>query len=359
MKWGDGVGLALVRSLRPEPLLATAEQIAEFEQDLLSEYVLARASAGVVDRTIRGEVDAVVELRRWFGRPLWEMQPQDLDRFLGHDQRAMAAGTKVRKAGAIAVYFEFLELRHRPEIHAATGHLVASPVDEMNRPKGGRGLHVHLPPPAAEVERLFGHWREELPTVRKYAPAVRNYTATRLTSLIGPRVSELCLLQIGDVRFDLGPFGKVLLRGKGRRGQKKERLIPLINGSRGLLEWWLSGPRWEFDERGDDPSAPLFPSERRYAGAVSARVSENALRTGLSEAVARHLPAWSGRVSPHVLRHFAASDLYAQGVNIIAIQDLLGHSWINTTMIYVHVNKTHIEDAWTAAGRRVAARFTG
>jgi site-specific recombinase XerD len=353
------VGLAVVKALRSGPLLETAEQIADFEQDLLSEYVLARASAGVADRTIAGEVEVVTELRRWFGRPLWQMQPQDLDRFLGRDQRAMATGTRVRKAQAIAVYFAFLELRHRPEIHAATGYLVASPVDEMNRPKAGRGMRVRVPPPAAEVERLFARWREELPAVRKYAPGARNYTASRLTSLIGPRVSELCLLQVGDVRFDLGTFGKVLLRGKGRRGQKKERLVPLINGSRALLEWWLAGPRWEFDDHADDPAAPLFPSERRHAGAVSARVRENALRAGLTQAVARHLPAYAGKVSPHVLRHFAASDLYAQGMNIVAIQDALGHSWVNTTMIYVHVNKTHIEDAWVAAGQRASARFTG
>jgi integrase/recombinase XerD len=107
--------------------------------------VLARASAGVVDRTIAGEADAVVELRRWFGRPLWEMQPQDLDRFFGGDQRTLAPGTKVRKARAIAVYFEFLELRHRPAIHASTGHLVASPVDEPNRPRSGPGAHVRVP----------------------------------------------------------------------------------------------------------------------------------------------------------------------------------------------------------------------
>ena len=127
----------------------------------------------------------------------------------------------------------------------------------------------------------------------------------------------------------------------------------------GKLIWQIASPRWEFDEQLGDPAAPVFPSERRHAGAVSARVTENALRAGLAEAVSRYLPGHAGRISPHVLRHFAASDLYAQGMNIVAIQDLLGHSWINTTMIYVHVNKTHIEDAWTAAGQRAAARFTG
>jgi site-specific recombinase XerD len=358
-KWGVGVGLALVRPLRSDRVLQTAEEIADFEQDLLSEYVLARAAAGIADRTISGEVEAVLQLRESFSRPLWEMTAPDMDRFLGEDQRSMSQGTKVRKAHAIAVYFQFLELRHRPDIHAATGFLVSSPVDEFNRPKAGSDLYVRMPPPAADVERFYGHWREELPLLRKYAPAVRNYTSSRLTSLIGPRVSELCLAQIGDVRMDLGAFGKILLRGKGRHGQKKERLVPLINGSRGLLEWWLSGPRWEFDEHVGDLCAPLFPSERRYGDGFSRRVGPSALRTGLSEAVQRHLPEHAGKISPHVLRHFAASDLYAQGLDILAVQELLGHVWVKTTMIYVHVNKSHTEDSWLAAGRRAATRFTG
>ena len=71
-----------------------------------------------------------------------------------------------------------------------------------------------------------------------HAPLARNYTACRLVSLIGPRVSELCLMWMGDLRWELGPFGKVLLRGKGSRGcGKKERLVPLINGAKDLLEW--------------------------------------------------------------------------------------------------------------------------
>lgn len=353
------MGLGVVRQLRPAAMLSTLDEVAAFEQDLLSEYVLARASAGVGDRTIRGEADVIGEVRAWFDRPLWEMRPQDLDRFLGEDQRHLATTTKVRKAQAVSVFFEFLELRHRPDIHAATGVLVTNPVDEINRPRASAATRLRIPPPAAEVDALFADWRDALPATRKYAPAVRNYAATRLVSLVGPRVSELCLLQVGDVRFDLGPFGKVLLKGKGRRGQKKERLIPLINGSRQLLQWWLEGPRWEFDDCADHPDAPLFPSERRLGGGISAKMSENAVRIGLSEAVGRHLPGRTGALSPHVLRHFAASDLYAQGLNVIAIQQLLGHSWLNTTMIYVHVNKTHIEDAWTAAGHRAVARFAG
>jgi integrase/recombinase XerD len=43
---------------------------------------------------------------------------------------------------------------------------------------------------------------------------------------------------MGDIRWELGRFGKILLRGKGSRGRgKKERLVPLINGTHDLLDW--------------------------------------------------------------------------------------------------------------------------
>jgi site-specific recombinase XerD len=354
------MALAVVRELRPEPRLETSEEVAAFEQDLLAEFVLARASAGVLDDTIRGDVGPILGLREWFGQPLWEMEAPDLDRYFGRHRRDSASGTKVRQAAAFAVFFEFLELRHKAAIHAATGFVVESPLDEMNRPRGGTSARLRIPPPEAEVTTLFSGWRCDMEEARKYAPAARNYTASRLASLIGPRISELCLLRIGDVRWDLGRFGKVLLKGKGSQGRgKKEQLVPLINGSRDLLEWWVTGPRWEFDDKVNDPRAPLFPSERRYGDGSSRAVTDDALRTGLAEAVARHLPHQAGQLTPHVLRHFAASDLYRNGMDVVAIQEVLGHEWLNTTMIYVHVEKSHVEDAWIRAGQRATTRFGG
>ena len=76
------MGLAAVRDLRPQLRLEIADEVGAFEQDLLAEFVLARASAGITDGTISADVAAVVGLREWFGRPLWEMTAQDLDRLL-------------------------------------------------------------------------------------------------------------------------------------------------------------------------------------------------------------------------------------------------------------------------------------
>ncbi|WP_246608225.1 tyrosine-type recombinase/integrase [Paractinoplanes toevensis] len=61
------------------------------------------------------------------------------------------------------------------------------------------------------------------------------------------------------------------------------------------------------------------------------RAGANALRTGPADAVLRWLPAWQGRLSPHGLRHFCASSPYARGVDLKAVQELLGHSWLSTT----------------------------
>ncbi|MFJ9381713.1 tyrosine-type recombinase/integrase [Streptomyces sp. NPDC101455] len=44
------------------------------------------------------------------------------------------------------------------------------------------------------------------------------------------------------------------------------------------------------------------------------------------------MPGWGEKLTPHVLRHFRASQLYGNGMDLLAIQEILGHSWIATTM---------------------------
>jgi integrase/recombinase XerD len=56
----------------------------------------------------------------------------------------------------------------------------------------------------------------------------------------------------------------------------------------------------------------------------------------LADAVAAHLPGWRDGLTPHVLRHYCASQMYLSGVDLIAIQEMLGHAWVATTMRYVH-----------------------
>ena len=50
---------------------------------------------------------------------------------------------------------------------------------------------------------------------------------------------------------------------------------------------------------------------------------------------------------------------YLSGMTLFAIQELLGHSWTGTTVRYVHVHATHVEDAWVAGQQRAADRWKG
>ncbi|MFC9636720.1 tyrosine-type recombinase/integrase [Streptomyces mirabilis] len=105
--------------------------------------------------------------------------------------------------------------------------------------------------------------------------------------------------------------------------------------------------------------ALLFLSERKNTDGSARRVGDDALRNGLDNAVEAHLPGWTDKLTPHALRHFCASQLYGNGLDLIAIQEVLGHSWIATAMRYIHVQQTWVEDAWVAGMERAAKRLEG
>jgi integrase len=361
VKAGVKVALALVRDLRSVRAAPTLDELDDFEQDLVAGYVLARSAAGVLDSSIQEEVRAVSEFRESMGRHLWTARPDDVDRYLGERCRGQKHSTLSGKAFGVSVFFEFLELRHKAEIYALTGEVVQCPVDEMNRPRGGWAANIRIPPTDAELAKFFDDWKDYLGTARKYLPAARNYAAARLWAGVGLRIGETVRLDLDDFRWELGPFGKVHVRfGKGaRRRGPKQRMVPLINGTQAQAVWFIEDVRGQFDDAWDRPGAPLMCSERRAQDGSCSRACEETLRAGLARAVARHLPAWKGHLSPHVLRHYCASSLYRNGVDIVAVQELLGHEWIATTMGYIHVHRTHIEDSWSKAADRSAARLSG
>lgn len=337
------MGLAVVSDLRdrrPEP---SAERLEQLETDVLAGFVLARASAGLVDSTVRGDVSHLEQMRAWFGRPLWEMQPSDADAYFGRVLRGAPSGTRLARSLALRTYFSFLELRHQAELHALTGLVVICPIDEINRPRGRKDAQLRIPPSEAELTALFTGWAADLATCRKFAPAARNYAAARLMAEVGLRVNEARHLDLADIKWDLGPFGKLHVRcGKGSRGSgPRERMVPLINHAARTLTWFVEDVWGQFGGDHALPGAPLFCSERRGAQRAGIRVGYDALRAGLAEAVAIHLPAWADRLTPHVLRHYCASQMYVSGVDLIAIQEMLGHSWVATTMRYVNPRKLH------------------
>ncbi|MFC9863320.1 MULTISPECIES: hypothetical protein [unclassified Streptomyces] len=114
--------------------------------------------------------------------------------------------------------------------------------------------------------------------------------------------------------------GKLQVRcGKGKRGSgPRERMVPLINGAGRTLRWFIEDVWGQFGDDHTRPGAPLLPSERKSADGSSRRVGGDALRDGLAEATKLHLPSWTDKLTPHVLRHFCASQLCLNGLDLIS-----------------------------------------
>lgn len=355
------MALAVVSDLSEARSPAGEEELADFETDVLAGLVLARSSAGLADGTIRKEVGQLEQIRSWFGRPLWEMGASDADDYFGRILRTSPSGTRLARSQALTVYFAFLELRYQAELHRMIGRVVTCPLDEMNRPRGRKDAKLRIPPNERQVAAMFTGWAAEMATCRKFAPTARDYAAARLMAEVGLRVNELRHLDLADIKWDLGRFGKLHVRlGKGVCGSgPRERMVPLINDAGRTLRWYVEDVWGHFGGDHTRPGAPLFPSERKTRDGSCARLGADALRTGLAEAAAMYLPDWPDKLTPHVLRHFCASQLYLYGMDLVAIQETLGHAWIATTMRYVHVHRSRIEDAWLDGQRRAAERLKG
>jgi len=81
----------------------------------------------MVDQTIQHDRMYLAQIRTWLGRPLWTMQPADADRFFGEALRTAAPNSKRSKACSLAVYFRYLELRHKARCTTAPGTSWSAP----------------------------------------------------------------------------------------------------------------------------------------------------------------------------------------------------------------------------------------
>ncbi len=354
--------LAVVRSIGSGSVLRTAEDVAAFEQEIVDQYALALAASGLSDGYVAGCRRTIFEFTEALSGPLWTASCEDADRWLNAQRQAgRSVSTRSTKAVMLAQFYDFVIARYQGDVHELCGWVVAQPVDEFNKPAGVSPGRVRVPPSEAEIDALFAAWRASLVEARKYLPAARDYFAASLWRRLGLRIGETVMLDLRDWRPDLGEFGKLHVRfGKGSRGRgPKARLVPAINGTAELMDWWLGDVRHQFGTDWSDPDAPMLPSERHDLVLPRCRrVGAEALRQGLVRQTARALPGWSGRLTPHVLRHYCASSLYAAGMDLKALQELLGHEWLSTTTRYIHVRSDHVEAAWIDANRRVENRLT-
>ena len=299
---------------------------------------------------MKQDLASVVEFLTHAGVHPWLVEPRHGDAFLSKACRGLQPSTRRQKAARIHGFYEFLELRHAGDIHRLTGAVVASPIDAANRPRHAGDVVYRPPPSMRAMAAFFRSWQDEVPTVRKFTTAARDYTMARVAEAVALRLNELVQLDLSDVLFDHGSMGKLHVRhGKGaRRSGPRQRVVPMLGAARPVLGWFVAEVRGGFGDDWERPGAPLFPSERG-----GDRLGGESFRVSLRQAARHHLPGPVTDLTPHQLRHACASRLYRQGMRLDAVQELLGHGWLSSTLRYVHFAGESLEEEYLRACEQV------
>ncbi len=155
----------------------------------------------------------------------------------------------------------------------------------------------------------------------------RNKVMMELLYATGMRISELLGLSIHDVNHDKTV---ILVRGKG----SKQRFVPYLKSLNPLLERYLGVHRPALQKQ--HQSDVIFLN--RFGKPLSRMGFWKILKAACIKAGIKR------DVSPHTFRHSFATHLLEAGVNLRIVQSLLGHSSINTTQIYTHVDTRFMQE---------------
>ena len=151
---------------------------------------------------------------------------------------------------------------------------------------------------------------------------VKHKTIIMLIYSAGLRLNEAVTMKVKDIDLERGMIN--IRSAKGR----KDRTTILSEKFKSLLEEYLAQYR---------PDDWLFEGQERRYPIHSRSVQHVFERAVVKAGITR-------RVSVHTLRHSFATHLLEQGVDVRYIQELLGHSSPNTTMIYTHVSTGKIKN---------------
>lgn len=181
--------------------------------------------------------------------------------------------------------------------------------------------HVVVPLTAEEVSRFWSSFR-----------TFRDLSIIALMLLDGLRSHELIGLQLDDLRFS---ENQIRVRGKGN----KERILPLSNDTiltlQRYLEWErppTASPYLFVSLKGRQRGQPMTPAGLRSLFRHHRRSTKVAL------------------ANPHRFRHTFGANMVRSGISLPALMHLMGHSHIQTTMLYVKLSP---QDVWREYHRAI------
>ena len=250
--------------------------------------------------------------------------PKSIDKsavraFLHHlHKQGFSRRTIARRFAAVRSFFQFL---------CREGVVSANPSIYLSTPKWDRHLPRFLD--RKQVEALLGQ------PDRDQAIGLRDSVILELLYGAGLRLSELVGLDTEAV--DLTEE-RIRVGGKG----DKERIVPLGRHALSALVSYLDIRLRFLNPKNRDTSALLLNQQgRRLTG------------RGIQYILGRYgMKIGQQGLTPHVLRHTAATHLLDAGADLLAVKELLGHESLSTTQIYTHVALDRLKKMYEEAHPR-------
>lgn len=226
------------------------------------------------------------------------------------DQRNLELSTIARHVATIRVFCRFMH---------TSGVLEDNPAEWLEQPETWSKLPTVMAD--EQVKQLLS---APQPSDALY---LRDVALLELLYAGGLRASELADMDCSAIHFELGVC-RIL--GKGN----KERLVPIGRPALRAIQRYL-------DELRPDLEKPGTSHDRIFLS----RTGQPITRVVVWQVVKRHAKrAGLKDVHPHTLRHSFATQMLAGGADLRVVQELLGHSSINTTQVYTHVDRSRLKD---------------
>ncbi len=236
----------------------------------------------------------------------------NLDAFILHmEKKNFASSTISRNVASVRALYQYLFREHLME---------DNPAENLKPPRVEKKVPEILS--IKEVDKLLKQPDTETPK------GMRDKAMLELLYATGMRVSELIHLQLEDINLSLG---YITCQENG-----KERVIPINHASRQALEQYLENARDHLAKKTGTTS--LFTNCSGYA---MSRQGFWKMLKGYAKTA-----GITGDITPHTLRHSFAAHLIQNGADIKSVQEMLGHSDISTTQVYLNLNSNKIRDVY-------------
>jgi site-specific recombinase XerD len=322
-------------SASPYRLLDERGQELAWANDFLDAQRLRQLSL----RSVRAYAYDLLHFARWFQdppRPLSEISESVLRDYVRHQLEQQPKPTPQTVNHRLVVVHCLYSFHYGREIPPGQSHFQRTYPTRSSlgygRPRralaGGLRLRqprrVIVPLSADEVTKFWGSFR-----------TFRDLALVGLMLLDGLRSAEVLALKLEDLRLT---EAQLWVLGKGN----KKRVLPLPPEILEVLEKYLHLER------------PLTNSSSLFVSLKGRRRGRAMTLAGLRSLFRHHRQrSQIPHAHPHRLRHTFGTDMVRAGISLPALQHLMGHSQIRTTMLYVQLAP---QEVWREYARAVANR---